>query len=333
MRKMFKIILLIFLLIILLFLSYFFVGKPPRAEKITWGVNFSQKHAKDLGLDWQETYFALLDDLRVQNIKLLTHWDLLEPEKDEYFFDDLDWQVQKAEEKEANLLLVVGMKTGRWPECHIPNWAQNLTKDEQQKEILELVENIVQRYRDSKAIERWQVENEPFFPFGACPWRDRKFLRKEINLVKSLDQQNRQIILTESGEWSPWTLAPRYGDLVGVTMYRKVWNSDIGIYLSYDFFRPIYYWRKSLLARKIFGKKVIVIELQAEPWGQKLLYDSPLAEQEKTMNLDKFKHNIEFAKKTGFDTFYLWGAEWWHWLKEKQGQPAIWEEAKKLINN
>jgi len=31
------------------------------------------------------------------------------------------------------------------------------------------------------------------------------------------------------------------------------------------------------------------------------------------------------------DTIYLWGSEWWYWLKEKQNDPKIWEEAKNLI--
>ncbi len=71
--------------------------------------------------------------------------------------------------------------------------------------------------------------------------------------------------------------------------------------------------------------------MQAEPWGPTLLYDSPLEEQEKTMNLEQFRENIEFAKKTGFKEFYLWGAEWWHWMKEKQNKSEIWNEARKLF--
>ena len=49
------------------------------------------------------------------------------------------------------------------------------------------------------------------------------------------------------------------------------------------------------------------------------------------MNLEQFRKNIEFAQRTGLDTFYLWGGEWWYWLKEKQNQPEIWEEAKTLF--
>ena len=107
-------------------------------------------------------------------------------------------------------------------------------------------------------------------------------------------------------------------------------NTCLNTYIYYPL-PPVFYWRKAVLINKFFNKRVIVTELQAEPWGPKLLYDSPLKEQEKTMNLEQFKYNISFAKKTGLDEFYLWGGEWWYWLKEKQGKVEIWEEAKKLF--
>jgi len=331
MRRILKYFLLGILAFLLLIFCYLFIGTPPQAKEISWGVNFSQKHAQNLGLDWKETYSALLDDLKVKNIKLITHWDLIELNEGKYYFEDLDWQIKKAEEKDARLLLVIGMKTGRWPECHIPGWAKNLNKEEQQKEILEMIEEVVLRYRDRASVGAWQVENEPFFPFGECPWVDKNFLKKEIDLVKSLDSQSRPIVISDSGEGSLWVNAAKLGDIVGTTLYKKVWFRQLGNYIYYPF-PPIFYWRKAQLIEKIFNKKVVVIELQAEPWGPKLLYESPLEEQEKTMNLERFKANIEFAKKTGLDEFYLWGGEWWYWLKEKQNKPEIWQEAKKLFN-
>lgn len=332
MRKFLKKTIFGFLIFALIFTGYFFIGSAPRAEKITWGVNFSQKHARDLGLDWRETYLALFNDLNVKNIKLITHWDLIEPEKDRYLFDDLDWQIKIAEEKGANILLVIGMKTGRWPECHIPDWAKNLSKEEQQGRILILIEKTVSRYTGStraNLIWGWQVENEPFFPFGECPWmNDENFLKKEIDLVKFLD--DRPVIISDSGEFSFWIRAAQLGDIVGATLHRKAWFREFGFYVHYPF-PPTYYWRRAQIIKYLYKKEVLSVELQAEPWGPTLLYDLPLEEQKKTMNLGQFRKNIEFAKKTGFDTFYLWGAEWWHWLKEKQNQPEIWQEAKKLF--
>ncbi len=328
MKKILKWLLSAFLIIIFLFCCYLFIGTPPEAKEITWGVNFSQKHTENFGLNFKETYSALLDDLGVRNIKLIAHWDLIEPEKDKYFFDDLDWQIKEAEEKGVKLLLVIGMKTPRWPECHIPDWAKGLTKEEQQERILNLIEKIVLRYRDRVAVRAWQVENEPFFPFGECPWVDKNFLKKEIDLVKSLD--SRPIVISDSGEGSLWIEAAKLGDIVGTTMYKKVWFRQLGVYVYYPL-PSSFYWRKAKYIEKIFDKKVIVVELQAEPWGPKLLYESAPEEQEKTMNLERFQKNVEFARKTGLDEFYLWGAEWWYWMKETQSQPEIWLEAKKIF--
>jgi len=329
-KKILRRILLVLLFLFLAFLGYLFIGTAPEAKEITWGVNFSQKHTKNLGLDWKETYLALLDDLKVKNLKVAAHWDLLEPEDGKFYFDDLDWQVKEAEKKGAKLLLVIGMKTTRWPECHIPEWTVNLEKSQQQEKILRMLQAVVLRYKDTPVIWAWQVENEPFFPVGVCPWVDKKFVKKEVNLVKSLDPLKRPIIMTDSGEGSFWIQSAKIGDIVGTTMYEKVWFRQIGIYVRYPF-PPVFYWRKAQIIKKLFNKKVICVELQAEPFGPKLLYDSPIEEQEKTMNLEQFKKNIEFAKKTGLDTFYLWGSEWWFWLREKQNKPEIWNEAKKLF--
>jgi len=320
------------LFLVLIFWVYFFVGNPPQPEKYIFGVDFHQEHSQLLGLDWKENYLALLDDLKVRNFKIAGQWDLIEKEKDKYDFSDLDWQIEEVEKRGGSIILIIGMKTGRWPECHIPNWAKGLPKEDLEKEILEILKEIVLRYQNSKTVLMWQVENEPLFPFGECPFADKKFLAKEIKLVKELDSLKRPIIISDSGEGSFWLNAGYLGDIVGTTMYKKVWVSQLKFYLNYPF-PPIFYWRKARIIDLLFKKKVMVIELQAEPWGPKLLYDIPLAEQEKTMNLERFKSNIEFAKKTGFDTIYLWGGEWWFWLKEKQERPEIWEEARKLFVN
>jgi len=41
---------------------------------------------------------------------------------------------------------------------------------------------------------------------------------------------------------------------------------------------------------------------------------------------------VEFAKKVGFPEIYLWGAEWWYWLKITQNHPELWDTAKELFN-
>lgn len=330
MNKILKYSLFAALAMFLIFLGYFFIGTPPAADNIEWGVNFSQKHSQNLGLDWREVYSALLFDLKVKKIKLAVHWDIIEPQKGEYDFTDLDWQVEQAKEQRAELLLAIGMKTPRWPECHLPQWAVVLNKEGQQQAILEMLEKIVSHYQGQASVVAWQVENEPFFPFGVCPWSNEDFLKKEVDLVRLTDADQRPIYISDSGEGSTWFKAAQLGDVVDITMYRKAWFGQLDRYIDYPL-RPIFYWRKAQIVKRLFNKEVVCGELQAEPWGPRLLYDSPLSEQRKTMDEAKFKENIAFAKQTGLKEFYLWGAEWWYWLKVKQDQPEIWQEASKLF--
>lgn len=314
--------------------AYFFTGEAGVAKDITWGVDFSQMQAESLGLNWRQVFTDIIKDLKVKDIKLHTQWDWVEGVRDEYYFDDIDWQAAQAENNDVKIIYVVGMKSGRWPECHIPEWAVGLPKEEQQKEILEYIERVILRYKSSPAIAYWQVENEPLFKFGNCPWYDEEFLKKEVALVKSLDS-SRQVIISDSGEQSTWVKAAKIADIVGVTMYRKAWfhiTDSIGFNMDF-LIPPVTYWKKASLINKFFNKKVIGVELQAEPWVSKPFYDVSLEEQEKTMSLQIFKDNVEYAKKTGLDKFYFWGVEWWYWMKEAHSRPEIWNEAKKYLFN
>jgi hypothetical protein len=85
---------------------------------------------------------------------------------------------------------------------------------------------------------------------------------------------------------------------------------------------------------KTFVRKsnIIVVELQGEPWLDGWTVDEPLPKQLDSMNAEKLKSNVEFAKKTGFSPIYLWGAEWWWWLKVEKNYPAVWEEARKIFS-
>ncbi|HEA84383.1 MAG TPA: hypothetical protein ENI04_00125 [Candidatus Wildermuthbacteria bacterium] len=329
MKKILLLILFFIVVIVTASFVYLFVGFGSPSESITWGVNYSPKHAKAMGLDWKATYSALLDDLGARNLKVAVHWDDVHIKKDEFDFQNTDWLMEQAEMRGAKVLLVIGMKTPRWPECHVPDWAENLSKEEQQGAILSMLGEVVDRYKDNLALWGWQVENEPFFLYGECPWKDDDFLKEEVKLVRSLDSEH-PVVVSDTGEFSLWMKAASVADMVGVTMYRKVWFSQFNMYVSYPF-PSVYYSRRADLIEALFGKKVIGVEVQAEPWGPGLLYNVSVEEQKKTMTLERFRKNIEFAKNTGLDTLYLWGGEWWYWMREVEGDESIWNEAKKLF--
>jgi len=46
-----------------------------------------------------------------------------------------------------------------------------------------------------------------------------------------------------------------------------------------------------------------------------------------------FADTIEYAKRAGFEEYYLWGAEWWWWMKEVNGTDEYWNYARQLYRH
>ena len=321
---------LITIIIIIFFLAFLLSrGYIYKKEELQYGVTFSQKQAIDLGLNWQETYLAIFQDLGVKKIRLSAYWDEIEKTKDEYFTNDLDWQIKIASENNAKIILAVGNRLPRWPECHTPEWVNKLNKQEKEKKLLEYIEFVITKYKNNLNITNWQIENEPFLPhFGKCPEPDANLLNKEITLAKKLD--NRKIIITDSGELSLWIPAAKRANIFGTTMYRDTYSEKLKRYIHYPIEPGFFRFKKNITRLFANPSKWLVIELQAEPWGPKPFQYLSKAERDKTMNLKKFKEIIEFSSKTGFKEFYLWGVEWWYWEKTIQQDDSLWKEAKKL---
>ncbi len=333
MRKYFSKKIIISILVAVLLIFYFTISYTKKVENPDYGISFNTVYAQELGLNWKEVYNALFTDLNIKNIRLAAHWNMVEPKKDAYNFEELDYQMRKATVENAQIVLAIGKRLPRWPECHIPDWAVNLSKEDQEKEILEYLEAVVNRYKNYNSIVMWQVENEPFlsvFARAHCFNFDEKFLEKEIELVKSLDSKKRPILITDSGELSTWRKAFRHGDVFGTTMYVYSWNELMGDFRN-PFLPGFYSFRSNIL--NLFRKEhkqTIIAELSLEPWLDKPVIKEQTDIQVQRMSPEKFATVIEFAKKTGMKTQYLWGAEWWYYMK-LQGEDWYWDTAKELF--
>lgn len=294
-----------------------------------YGVTFSQMQAQELGLNWRETYSNILDDLKVKNLRLVAYWDEIERQNNIYDFNDLDWQMSQTETHGAKVILVIGERTPRWPECHIPPWANSLSASDKEEALLNYNETIIKRYKNSSALIMWQVENEPFLEiFGECSKvRNKPLLLKEIAQVRALDPAHPTMI-TDSGELATWLRGRGAADYFGASVYRVV-DSFIGFFSYADFIPAVYYRAKAFLVG-IDHHKMIIAEFQAEPWTREGLTVAPQSEQDKTMSFTKFKKDLEFSKTLGFSQVYMWGVEWWYW-KKLHGDPSFWEASKALF--
>lgn len=312
-------------------------------KKVEYGATFSQKFAEELaGEKWKTMYLDLFDDLKIKDFRLVAYWDKVEPEEGKFDFTDLDWQIAEAEKRGARVVLALGRKTPRWPECHIPTWMESNSSPKSPSsyskrrgtegvELLNYIKITIEHYRDNSVIWAWQVENEPLFPFGNCGTVGIKILNKEIKLVKSLDK--RPIILTDAGELGfAWPYLAAKSDIFGTTLYRYVHNRVLGD-TNYWFIPSSLFRIKAWWAKSVWGKEILINELQAEPWTLQPLWQVKLEDQYKTMNPEKFREIIKYAEVSDFSKAYLWGAEWWWWLKNEKGNDMMWEEVKSLVHS
>lgn len=320
------------LLCSLLVLALLLLAQKPVPERVTYGMSFNTPYARELGLDWRATYDAIIDELGVRHLRLAAHWPMVESERGEYNWSELDYQIARAESVGATVILAVGRRLPRWPECHVPDWAQALPAAERDEALLEYIEQVVLRYRESPAVTLWQVENEPFlevFAFEHCGELDVELLDRELALVRRLDP-TRQVLVTDSGNLGTWTGAYQRGDLFGTSMYVHFWHPEAGQFRTV--LPPAAYRVKDNLMAVLHGEKpTLLIELSAEPWLVAPITDVPLATQFSRMNPEKFHDILEYAAASRFSRQYLWGAEWWYYLKTKHERPEMWEIGQTLF--
>lgn len=326
-----KIIFAVLLTIVLLGIVIFLLTRQDKPETITYGMSFNTLYATELGLSWREVYDAILNDLGVRHLRLAAHWPMVEPAAGSYNFVELDYQITRAEAVGAEVILAVGRRLPRWPECHVPAWATPLPLSARNDAQLAYMKAVVMRYKHSPAVKYWQVENEPFlkaFAFEHCGELDTNFLDKEIALVRELDP-SRQIIVTDSGNLGTWYGAYQRGDIFGTSVYVHFWNPELGQFRT---FLPAWFYRlKAEVMSLLYGKKeTFLIELSAEPWLIEPIAHVPVDVQFSRMDTEKFADILAYAEETRFARQYLWGAEWWYWLLVS-GEPAFWEAGKTLF--
>lgn len=298
----------------------------PRVEP-RFAVAFSAAQARYLDLDAMEVYRAILRDLKPGHIRLQANWNAIEPKPGEFDFNELDKLVSEAGAAGATVTMAVGRKLPRWPECHDPSWLSELKPWEIEARQFTMLRRVVEHYRANITITRWQLENEPLFGYGRCSVPNFQLLKRERNLLYELDP-TRPILITDAGELSPWLETALLASQQGVTMYRVTWDPLFG-YFHYPW-PPAFYRLKAALISP-FVQRVVVSELQMEPWSPHGLNDLSVAEAGRSFTPERFWKNVAFVRATGLPEAFTWGAEWWYYERQL-GRPTYWESAKVLFS-
>ncbi|GLV60410.1 hypothetical protein KDH_72300 [Dictyobacter sp. S3.2.2.5] len=269
----------------------------PRGSTLL-GISYRTPQVETLGLDARATLRELLA-YPFQLIRLGAYWMRSETAPDIFSFDELDWQVDAAEQAGKQIILCVGpLKTFSYPEFFVPEHRlrhplpeHTLIRPDAHAALLEAASafmmRVVERYRARKAIVAWQLEHEAVDPLGVeHSWRLAfDFVAREVEALRAADP-GRPImmngflptsLLVGLSQWwrtrdqgDSLAVAQRLADIVGIDYYPRHALLPLGgrtLYL--DGGQSLWLRRRrkrlfsSLRSRR---QRLMIAEGQAEPW-------------------------------------------------------------------
>lgn len=300
-------------------------------QPLILGASFIPDYAEQLGVDPQQTLHAILTDLGVKHLRLVSYWSDVEPAQGHYDFSTLDWEFAQADAAHAQVSLSIGLRQPRWPECHPPSWVDTSQPDSQWEPALkQYMQAVVERYKNNPALQSYQLENEYFLKaFGQCQNFDRNRLVNEFNYLKQLDPKH-PVIIARSNNALGLPLGAPTPDAFGVSVYKRVWDQTITRrYFEYPF--PAWFYAFLAGAEEIeTGKNTVIHELQAEPWPPygETLTQTDIATQNESLSPERLKDRFQYGEATGIKQIDLWGAEFWYYRMVKLHDPDLWNVAK-----
>jgi hypothetical protein len=317
------------------------------------GISFRSPQVAVLGLDARTTLQTLLS-YPFQLIRLGAYWNRMEPEPGTFYTDELDWQIDAAEQAGKLILLCVGpLKTFSYPEFFVPAHHLRLpfpehilVKPSAYPSLLtaatEFIARLVERYKHRKGIVAWQLEHEAVDPLGVeHSWRlDVDFVEKEVEALRKADptrpiMMNGFLPTSLPVRLSQWwqtrdqgdslAVAQRLADIVGIDYYPRHALLAVGsktLYLDGSkspWQQPI---RKHLFAwTRAHGQKLMVAEGQAEPWETVTTPPNPDGQGMYSCLPERIITNYNTCmrwsrQEASLYAYLFWGAEYWMLRKQ-----------------
>ena len=332
------------------------------------GISLRPRQIEALGLDAQSTLTTLLA-YPFQVLRLGAYWQQCEPTPGAFRPDELDRQIEAAEQAGKQIILCVGaIKNFGYPEFFVPAHQRRdafvegtLIAPATQPRLLEaasaFITRVIERYRDRPSIVAWQVEHEAVDPLGMeHSWRlATAFLEAEIQAVRAADA-TRSIVLNGflpttlvAGLFQWWRtrdqgdslhVAQRLADIVGVDYYPRYGLVSVaGRTLYLDGSRlPWQVRRRAHLMTQIAqqGHKLMITEGQAEPWETVTTPPSPRGRGMYSclpeQLIDTYNQWLT-PDSLGAHPLYaylFWGAEYWV-RRQQSGDPRYLQAFARIL--
>ena len=331
------------------------------------GISFRPLQAEAFGLDVRATMQALLA-YPFQIMRLGAYWNRMEPEPGAFQPDELDWQVEAAEQAGKQIILCVGpLKTFGYPEFFVPQHhlrtpfpEHKLVAPSQYPGLLqaatEFMLKLVERYKSHQSIVAWQLEHNAVDPLGVeHSWRLKAdFVELEARSLRQADP-SRPVMMNGflptslpvhlSQGWQTrdqgdsLAVASRLADMVGIDYYPRHAMIPFGSRTLYlDGSQSAWHQRrrKQILTRAVAqSQKVLISEGQAEPWEALTVPSNPLEQAMFSCLPEHMLDNYNtcmgwFGDQVPLYAYLFWGAEYWM-LRKQSMDPSYLKVFERIL--
>lgn len=326
------------------------------------GISFRTPQVDALGLDARASLQTLLA-YPFQIIRLGAYWNRIETAPRIFNTDELDWQIDSAEQAGKQIIVCVGpVKTFSYPEFFVPTHHLQRPLPEHTRVTpsthpslltsgLEFLTHLVKRYQHRQGIIAWQLEHEPVDPLGMeHSWRlDAKYVTKELESLRMADPTRPVImngflptsLLVLLSQWwqtrdqgDSLAVAQRMADIVGIDYYPRHALLQLGrrtVYLDGSASLWQQRGQKRLFAwTQEHAKQLMVTEGQSEPWEAMTFPYSPHQHALFSCLPEHLIANYNTWMRWSLPSaplfaYLFWGAE--YWLLRKQGSDSSYLQA------
>jgi len=243
----------------------------------------------------------IINDLYMRHIRLGIRWNKVEEERGKIDFSYYKPYFDYCLSQNVSICLNIGpIKTFRWPEQYVPEWAlKSLQKIPKKKAVLDekseiavhsllyaerLLSYLAKAYstKELARITLVQPENESFYPFGVYSWRlSQSYMTRLIVLVKTYLPHAG--IMLNSAETRNLNAIIRLFQSLRTIGYQNTLVSGFNYYYAVPLMQKLPFFmrldsisrtqlagrnlcRKNIECAKDFGYSIEVSEAQFEPW-------------------------------------------------------------------
>lgn len=330
------------------------------------GISFRPLQVAALGLDAQTVLQTMLA-YPFQLIRLGAYWSRIEPEPGTFYIDELDRQIDAAEQAGKQIILCVGpLKTFGYPEFfvpahHLPSPFPEHTRIKPSA-YLSLLQaaiafsiRLVERYKSHPNIIAWQLEHEAVDPLGVeHSWRlDTAFVEQEVEAIRKADPTRPLMMngflptsmLVRLSQWwrtrdqgDSLAVAQRLADMVGIDYYPRHALMGIGnrtLYLDGSQSRWQQRRRQLFALAHARGQQLMIAEGQGEPWETVTTPPNPGGQGMYSCLPEHIITNYNtcmgwVGQEAPLYAYLFWGAEYWM-LRKQNADPSYLQAFARIL--